>query len=188
MKWNRGMAFVVAGLLLIGSCQTRQATVITTNDYQRAESFFSRNIRDLVYGLEVSPQWINEGQSFWYRINTRQGKRFVIVEPAEKQKKPAFDHDKLARALSEKTEKTYGPGELPFESFKFVDKGRKKIEFEAEKKIWIVDLETYDITSKEKVERERKQEEKSPDGKYVAFARDHNLFIRSASRLFCIGP
>lgn len=180
MKWNRGMVCILASLLVLGSCQTRQGTVITAEDYKRAESFFSRNIQNLVYGLEVSPQWIEEGQSFWYRINTRQGKRFLFVEPDKKQKKPAFDHDKLARALSEKTEKPYGAGELPFESFKFVDKERKKIEFEAEKKIWIVDLETYDITSKKKEEREEKQEEVSPDGKFVAFARDHNLFIRSA--------
>ncbi len=173
------MVCVFASLLLLGSCQTRQETIITAEDYQRAESFFSRNIQDLAYGLEVSPRWIEEGHAFWYRINTREGKRFLIVDPDKKQKNPAFDHEKLARALSEKTEKSYGAGELPFDSFKFVDKDRKKIEFEAEKKIWVVDLETYEITSREKEEPEKKLEEKSPDGKYVAFAKDHNLFIRS---------
>ena len=180
MKWNRVMASVIVGLLLTGSCQTRQGTVITADDYQRAESFFSRNIQDLVYGLEVSPQWIEEGRSFWYRINTRQGKRFLIVEPDTKQKENAFDHERLARALSEKTEKTYDAGELPFDSFKFLDKSRNKIEFEAEKKIWIADLETYEIVTGEKEEQEEKREEVSPDGKYVAFARDNNLFVRSA--------
>jgi len=180
MKWNRGMVFVLVGLLMLGSCQTRQETIITAKNYQRAESFFSRNIQDKVYGLEVSPRWIGEEHTFWYRIRTREGKRFLIVDPDKKQKESAFDHDRLAQALSEKTEKFYGPGELPFDTFKFVDKTRKKIEFEAEKKIWVVDLETYEVTSKEKEEREEKQEEVSPDGKYVAFAKDYNLFIRSA--------
>ena len=180
MKWNRGMVFVLVSLFMLGSCQTRQETIITAEDYQRAESFFSRNIQDLAYGLEVSPRWIGEGHSFWYRVRTREGKRFLIIDPDKREKKDAFDHEKLARALSEKTEKSYGAGELPFNSFKFVDKDRKKIEFEAEKKIWAVDLETYEVTSKEKEEREEKQEEVSPDGKYVAFAKDHNLFIRSA--------
>ncbi|UCE41644.1 MAG: DPP IV N-terminal domain-containing protein [Candidatus Aminicenantes bacterium] len=180
MKWNRSIVCVLVSLLFLGSCQTRQDTVITAEDYQRAESFLSRNIQDLVYGLEVSPQWIGESRAFWYRINTSEGKRFLIVEPDKKQKAPAFDHEKLARALSEKTEKSYAEGELPFDSFKFVDKDHKKIEFEAEKKIWVVDLETYEISSREKEEREEKQEEASPNGEFVAFAKNHNLFIRSA--------
>jgi dipeptidyl aminopeptidase/acylaminoacyl peptidase len=162
-----------------------EETVVTAEDYQRAESFLSRNIQDLVYGLEVSPTWIEESHDFWYRINTREGKRFLIVDPDKKQKEPVFDHEKLARALSEKTEKSYGSGELPFDSFKFVDKERKKIEFEAEKKIWIVDLETYEATSREMGESEKRegrresQEEVSPDGEYVAFAKDNDLVIRS---------
>ncbi len=179
MKWNRGMGCVLAILLILGSCQTRQETVISAEDYQRAESFLSRNIRDNVYGLEVAPRWLEKGHTFWYRVNTREGKRFLIVDPDKKQKGAAFDHEKLARALSEKAEKSYGAGELPFNSFKFLDKQHKKIEFEAEKKVWVVDLETYEITSREKEEREEKLEEVSPDGKFVAFARDHNLFIRS---------
>ncbi len=180
MKRNKSMLCVLVSLLVLGSCQTRQETVITADDYQRAESFFSRNIQDIVYGLDVSPRWIEEGHDFWYRINTREGKRFWVVGPEKKRKEPAFDHEKLAQALSEKTEKSYEAGELPFDSFKFVDKDRKKIEFEAEKKIWVVDLETYEVTSKDKEEREESQEEVSPDKKFVAFAKKHNLYIRSA--------
>jgi dipeptidyl-peptidase-4 len=181
MKWNRGIICILVSLLMFGSCQTKQETDITADDYQRAESFFFRNIQDSVYGLDVSPRWIGESSDFWYRIQTREGKRFWIVDPDKRQKKPAFDHDKLALALSEKTEKSYGAGELPFDSITFLDKDRKKIEFEAEKKIWVVDLETYDIASKDKEEREEKQEEVSPDGKFIAFAKDHNLFIRSTN-------
>ncbi len=180
MKGYKSIGIFLAVLLACGACRTSQEPIITEEDYQRAESFLSRNIQDMAYGLEVSPEWTEDGNIFWYRINTREGKRFLIVDPDKKLKGPVFDHEKLARALSEKTEKPYGPGELPFDSFKFVDKDRKKIEFEAEKKIWIVDLETYEITSKEKEEREERQEEISPDGKFVAFAKNHNLFIRSS--------
>ncbi len=187
MKWNRGIICILVSLLMFGSCQTKQETVITADDYQRAESFLSRNIQDSVYGLEVSPMWIEESHDFWYRVNTRGGKRFLIVDPDEKLKEPAFDHEKLARALSEKTEKSYSAGQLPFDSFKFVDKDRKKIEFEAEKKTWLVDLETFEVSSRETEESEGReghresQEEVSPDKKYVAFTKDHNLLIRSAS-------
>jgi len=180
MKWNRIMVCALVSLLVSGSCQISKETVVMAEDYRRAESFFSRNIQKKVYGLEISPQWIEESNIFWYRVNTRAGKCFLIVDPDRKQKEYAFDHEKLARALSEKTGKSYSAGELPFDSFKFVDKDRKKIEFEAEKKTWVVDLETYEITSKEKEAREEKQEEVSPDGEFVAFAKDHNLFIRSA--------
>ena len=179
MKQNRGLLYVLLSLFMLGSCQPKQETIITAEDYQRAENFLSRNIRELVYGLEVSPQWIEKAHAFWYRINTREGKRFLIVDPDKKKKESAFDHEKLARALSEKTEKPYGAGELPFDSFKFVDKDRKKIEFEAEKKIWVVDMETYEITSREKEDQGESQEEVSPDKEFVAFANDYNLFVRS---------
>jgi dipeptidyl-peptidase-4 len=179
MKWNRGMVCVLISLLILGSCQTRQKNLITADDYRRAESFLSRNIQDLVYGLEVSPEWIDEEHTFWYRVRAREGKRFLVVDPDQRIKTDVFDHEKVARALSEKTEKSYDAGELPFDSFKFVDKDRKKIEFEAEKKIWVVDLETYEVSSREKEEREEKQEEVSPDGEFVAFAKDHNLFVRA---------
>jgi len=79
MKWNTGLICVFVILIMLGSCQTGQEIGITAEDYQRAESFFSRNIQDRVYGLEVSPQWIGEDHVFWYRVNTREGKRFLIV-------------------------------------------------------------------------------------------------------------
>ena len=137
MKWNRCMGCVLVSLLLLGSCQTSKETVVTVDDYQRAENFLSRNIQRKVYGLEVSPRWIGEDNAFWYRVNTRDGKRFLIVDPDQKIKAEAFDHEKLAQALSEKTGKSYSAGKLPFDSFKFLDKERKKIEFEVEKKIWV---------------------------------------------------
>lgn len=185
MKWNRVMVCVLASSFVLGSCRTRQGTVVTADDYRRAESFLSRNIQDIAYGLEVSPEWLDEGRTFWYRTNTREGKRFLLVDPDKAQKEPAFDHERLAQALSGKTEKSYGAGDLPFDSFKFLDKDRKKIEFEAEKKVWVVDLETYEILetvdaeTKEKDEEKERQEEASPDGNYVAYTRDHDLFVRS---------
>jgi dipeptidyl aminopeptidase/acylaminoacyl peptidase len=180
------LASIFVCLLVLGSCESSKETVITSEDYRRAESFLSRNLRDNVYGIEVSPQWIEKGHEFWYRVNTREGKRFIIVDPDKKQKKPAFDHEKLAEAISAKMEKTYGSGKLPFDTFKFVGEGRKKIEFQAEKKSWTVDLETYEVSSKELDDPEgrggRRQslEEESPDKKYVAFAKDYDLYIRSA--------
>jgi dipeptidyl-peptidase-4 len=185
MKWNRAMVCVLVVSAVFGSCRTPQENAVTIDDYRRAESYLSRNVQDIAYGLDVSPEWLDEGRIFWYRTNTREGKRFLSVDPDKAQKEPAFDHERLAQVLSEKTERSYGEGELPFDSFKFVDDDRKKIEFEAEKKVWVVDLETYEILEtvdaeiKEREEEEERQKEVSPDGNYVAYARDHNLFVRS---------
>ncbi len=180
MKCKKSFVPICLFVLVLGMSQIQgQANIsLTKEDYQRAESFLSRNLSQKVYNLEVSPHWIKEGHTFWYRVNTREGKKFLFVDPDKKLKRDAFDHARLAQLLSEKTGKDFEKGDLPFNSIQFVDED--KIEFEAEKLIWSLDLKTYELTSREKEEEKESVESKSPDGEWIAFARDYNLFIRSA--------
>ena len=46
------------------------------------------------------PSWINESNRFWYRKSVEGGNSFMLVDAATQAKGPAFDHERLAAALS----------------------------------------------------------------------------------------
>ncbi len=113
----------------------------TQADYERAARFLSPNIQRLVYSADIRPQWVKDSQRFWYR-KPGPDKEFLLVDAAKNTRAPAFDHAKLAAALSRSAGKEYQPNKLPFESFEFAEKGGA-IRFEAEGQRWTCDLATY---------------------------------------------
>ena len=58
--------------------------------------------------------WIGETDHFWYARTVKGGTEFVLVDAGAATKKPAFDHEKLAAAISAATGKTYTALTLPF--------------------------------------------------------------------------
>ncbi len=47
-----------------------------------------------------TPNWIGNSERFWYPRSVKQGTEFMLVDAASGIKKPAFDHEKLAVAIS----------------------------------------------------------------------------------------
>src|SRR5215471_2063586 len=68
-------------------------------DYQHAEKFMTYNTAPLVYRSGVRPAWLPD-ERFWYRVTTPEVAEFILVDPAKGIRAPAFDHVKLAAALS----------------------------------------------------------------------------------------
>ena len=54
----------------------------------------------LVFDTSVTPRWMQTGDRFWYTYQTRDGRRFYIVDPLKKAKAPLFDHAKMAATLT----------------------------------------------------------------------------------------
>ena len=71
----------------------------------------------------VRPNWLPD-ERFWYRVTTAEGAEFVLVDPVKGTRAPAFDHAKLAAALSAATGRTYGAGNLPFQEIEFSADGQ----------------------------------------------------------------
>ena len=175
LKSKVTVIFFLSIVLLITAHLQAQGT---KDDYSRAEKFLPQNLSKLAFKLWVSPQWLEDSSKFWYRIDTREGKEFIFVDPEKGIKNKAFDHEKLAKALAEKTGKEVEANKLPFDSIEFGDE-LKTISFDFEKKKWQCDLSTHEVTTVDEPERDR-YESYSPDGKWIAFVKDYNLFIRSA--------
>jgi dipeptidyl-peptidase 4 len=89
-----GCAFTTAGFA--------QGKQLTTEDYARAEKFMNYNVNPLVYHTVDNPSWLPDGR-FWYRDRGPSGISYILVDPANGTKTPAFDPAKLANALSAAT-------------------------------------------------------------------------------------
>src|SRR5262249_47626853 len=192
-----------------------------------------------VYKDRITPHWFHANTRFWYRNDLRGGtKEFVVVDAEQGKRQPAFDHARLAAALSKATGTEYKSDRVPIGDIEFV-KDDKAIRFKVDQTTWECDLASYECTKTEGeskpsqarvgwVERsdahnsravglensahpmEQPEDElllnapnlsddgdspqpnqpnrgrrdagpspKSPDGKWTAFVKDHNLYVRA---------
>ncbi len=181
----RNIVAIIAALILSLPALAQEA--VTIEDYERAEGYLGNYTRPLVFNSSVRPNWLDDGR-MWYRNTTADGAEFVLVNPARKTRTRAFDHQRLADALSS-DEKTYEALDLPFRSFTFADNGRS-ITFDAEARRYTCSIRSYECTWEEKeggaappespyarFMRNRTQV-LSPDGELSAFIREYNLWVR----------
>ena len=129
---------------------------VTWEDYARAERFLPQNIGKLAFRLDITPKWIGKGDCFWYRVNTRDGKQFMYVDPDAGIRKEAFDHVKLAAELSRASNKPYVHNDLPFDEFYYLpDSDFSEVVFSAEGKTWKFNIHSNQI---EEISRETEDE------------------------------
>ena len=118
--------------------QTNAQSALTAADYARAEKWMGYNTSPLVFRAGVRPVWQGDGR-FWYRVTTAEGTEFVMVESASGTKTPAFDHAKLAEALSAAAGSKFDAHHLPFTDFELSADGQT-ISFSAQRRRWKCDL------------------------------------------------
>ena len=151
----------------------------TLDDYRRAATLNER-LRGLVIDAADAPRWIGETHRFWYRKTVEGGHSFVLVDAADPVKRPAFDHARLAGELSRAMDTTVTAVTLPFSQFEFIDDERA-IRFDVRRERWRCDVVEYACTNLGEEEPRPREEERvrvSPDGRWEAMIRNHNVAIR----------
>ena len=97
-------------ILLAGTLAWAQGTL---SDYERAQGIMAKG-RGLVVDVPGTPTWIGKTDHFWYTRSVKGGTEFMLADAAAGSKKLAFDHDKLAAAISSATGGKYTGITLPF--------------------------------------------------------------------------
>jgi dipeptidyl-peptidase 4 len=177
--FSRFFASVIAGLVigpLSGLAAFGQSTTLSESDYARAERMLSWNIDPLIDYNPTAFQWLSGGR-LWYRNPIPDGHEFILADPSTGMRERAFDHERLAAALSAVSDVEYEPFRLPLQQLLPSDDGRL-VGFELERRRWECDVIEY------RCERPTTALERttggvlSPDGRLLAFLRDHNLWVR----------
>jgi dipeptidyl aminopeptidase/acylaminoacyl peptidase len=176
-----GVAFTATQV----AAQQPNAAAVTAADYQRAEKFLTYNTAPLVFH-RVRATWL-PGDRFWYRNVGPDGTEFVLFDAARGTRQPAFDHAKVAAALSAGAGKTYDAAHLPFMTFEF-SADQQSISFSLRGQEWSCDLQANHCASTGKAAAPMagpfagpRDDVKSPDGKSTAFIRDWNLWVRDVA-------
>ena len=172
-------SWVLPAALLSSLLAPRLAAQGKQEDYERAQQFLPGNLRHVLYVADVNPHWIQRTSRFWYRKSSPSGNEFILVDSERDAAGPAFDHARLAAALSQANKQQYSPSDLPFREFEFVD-DTKAISFSLDGAEWKCSLAGYECKS-DPAEPKRSNEELSPNKRWAAFVRDHNLFLRDVS-------
>jgi dienelactone hydrolase len=131
--------------------------------YRRADRV-GRMATNRAFKLSLSPTWVGD-RHLWYRNDLKDGVReYVLVDAEKAAKRPMFDHQRLAAALSKEIGKEIDPQRLQFESV-VLEEGLKTMRFEHEKQRWSVDLEDYRLAKLEAASEDRGQRGRGPDGR-----------------------
>lgn len=98
-----------------------------------------------VFQASINPNWIGQGDQFWYRIDSAEGQHeYILVDALRGKRELAFDHEKVAAALTRAGIKA-DPGRLPIRDLTF-DLKSNRLTFSANQENWILDLITSELT------------------------------------------
>lgn len=115
--------------------------------YRKAALLDSIGNRNLVFKTSVQPNWQADGESFWYRNSLKDSVlEYMYVNAAKGTKQKAFDHQRLAHALSKAAGKTYDAQRLRINTM-FFDNNASQVTLFADGAWWKCDLNTYDVTT-----------------------------------------
>ena len=183
----------IAAALLLPAAAAGQGTPA---DYARANGLRA-SYDGLTVNVVTNSGWIGKTHRLWYRRTVRGGAEFVVYDVDTKQKQPAFDHAKLAAALSSATKKSYTAITLPFNSVTFADE-EHTLDVNADDASWKCSLgreagapgagDMYVCRRDESDQRSRSpfaprrpqdvRPRPSPDGKWEALVDNYNVVVR----------
>lgn len=192
----RLLHFVVWGLLMVSPASI--AAQATQADYDRANSL-RESVQNKVFRKNVAPEWSNDGQRLWYRVQVAPNSfEFIVVDAREGSRELLFDHEDLAKKLAVATQQTVDADRLPITRLTLME-NQGVVEFSALSSVWRFSSSTGELnrlrsddssepdenqknraTAKRDAGRARSGQKgtRSPDGKWIAWVKDHELYLR----------
>lgn len=146
-------------------------TIDLSARYAKAESLLAHNLKKLIQTPRVTPVWVRNTDTFSYRRATSAGSEFVLVDPEAGTKRPAFDHERMAKVLSEFLKEEVKATALPFYSIEILGGALRALVRENRVEI---SLDSYAV----KVVGPSSGENLSPDGRWAVGFCGLNLYIR----------
>jgi dipeptidyl aminopeptidase/acylaminoacyl peptidase len=186
----RVLAPVVPIAVLVTSLASAQ---VTSADYQRAQGLRAR-YEALALNVPEAPQWIEGTHRFSYRRSRAEGSEFVVVDADTLDKRPAFDHARLAETLSRDLGRRIEAYRLPFQGFT-VGNGGAEIQMTIDGARWTCVLDRYICRTPPRPPQGEIRRgitgpvrgdlsgvavpaRVSPDGKWEAFIDNYNIAVR----------
>lgn len=162
----------------------------TVEDYNRAYALREKyNAKHVLYA-GVVPHWVDQTSAFWYVRQTEKGKEYVKVDAASKKRTALFDQQKMAAALTEKAGRAINAYNLPLQNCR-LNISLDTLRFQLDGKFWAYSIKNNRLLDEGAIPPRGKErhwmevdDEKegrpvtSPDGKWTAFIKNDNVYVR----------
>ncbi len=173
------LSTLILVFLLFISNVTSAQDKITLEDYSRAVSFMYENYNNkTVFDLNIQPNWFPDSTGVCYVNHSMDAKKYIKISLPELVQADLFDHQKLSGLLSDSLGTEIKANELPISKIEY--KSPSELLITAKNKTFLLNTSTYTLSTPSQKKETDEKEKSSPDNKWVAFARDYNLFIKSA--------
>ena len=152
-------------------------------DFKAAEKFRGDNLTPRYGDLSVASNWIEESDIFWYTYKTPAGRNFYYVNAASKTKKLMFDSRFMAAEIRKLTYKPCNELDLPLKEIKFEKKSTTKLTFVVDSIKFLFDISTQKLVIQDTIGKEKRKPSwpnYSPDSTWIAYAKNHNLYLMKA--------
>lgn len=165
----------------------------TVEDYNRAYALREKyNAKHVLYA-GVVPYWVDQTSAFWYVRQTEKGKEYVKVDAASKKRTALFDQQKMAAALTEKAGREINAYNLPLQNCR-LNISLDTLRFQLDGKFWAYSIKNNRLLDEGAIPPRGKErhwmevdDEKegrpvtSPDGKWTAFIKNDNVYVREVA-------
>lgn len=165
----------------------------TVEDYNRAYELREKyNAKHVLYA-GVVPHWVDQTSAFWYVRQTEKGKEYVEVDAASKKRTALFDQQKMAAALTEKAGREINAYNLPLQNCR-LNISLDTLRFQLDGKFWAYSIKNNRLLDEGAIPPRGKErhwmevdDEKegrpvtSPDGKWTAFIKNDNVYVREVA-------
>ena len=145
--------------------------------YEKARKLIHGRVdKSIAFNTTLYPHWIGGSDCFWYRreLDHDGNHQYRLVDAGAQTNSNAFDHAVLADALQKATGEAVNAKKLSLVNLE-IDLNPRRISFTAFERFWVYDDE------KNKLEEQNHTPDNwkpSPDGRFVVFDKDHNLWLQ----------
>jgi len=167
------LGLLTSVILLAPATQAQQAP-----NFELAERFTAENMQNMTGSTFLNARWIEDEDRFWYEWEDPNGKRWIYVDADEEVMRPLFDRDDMAAQLSETFNRGFNAKDLEIEGFDY-DTDRQLFTFHVDSIEFKYHIDRDELVKGDSLDTEEHEPwaTYSPDSTYIAFAREHDLYI-----------
>lgn len=170
----------IAALIVFCSVFSIYGQQVSKENYESAVSFMYNNYNNkTAFNLFTNVYWFEDNSGIWFVDYSKEGMAYKTVNFKKKKVVALFDHQKLAAALGKFLDTKVDASRLYLSDIQRTKEGN--LRFTTNRKSVELNLKSYEVKAQEKegVTSGSPYESKSPDGKWIAYTKGYNLFIKS---------
>ena len=175
---KRYFLFVPMWAFIFAFLFSSAATAQQEANFELAERFTGSKMSNMTGSTFLRPNWIEDQDNFWYEWEDTNGKKWVYVDARRSTSRPLFDTNAISAQLSETFNRGFNANNLDLKDFDY-DTDRQLFSFHVDSIEFKYYIDRNELVKGDSLESEEAERwaTYSPDSTYIAFAREHDLYV-----------